>query len=68
MLSRLGLDKLKTSPAKSDVFSEGISLSLGKTKLVEFGVVKRTILKEFSIKQEVLFADFNWEKYFKLSW
>ena len=60
MLSRLGLDKLKTSPAKSDVFSEGISLSLGKTKLVEFGVVKRTILKEFSIKQEVLFADFNW--------
>lgn len=61
LLSRLGLEKLKTSPVKADIFSEGIVLSLGKTKLVEFGVVKRAILKEFSIKQEVLFADFNWQ-------
>ena len=61
ILSRLGLDKLKTTPVKTDVFSEGVVLSLGKTKLVEFGVVKRGILKEFSIKQEVLFADFNWQ-------
>ncbi|KAB1159582.1 phenylalanine--tRNA ligase subunit beta [Tenacibaculum aiptasiae] len=61
ILSRLGLDKLKTTPVKTDIFSEGIVLSLGKTKLVEFGVVKRGILKEFSIKQEVLFADFNWQ-------
>lgn len=61
LLSRLGFDNLKTSPVKSDMFSEGIILSLGKTKLVEFGVIKRSILKEFSIKQEVLFADFNWQ-------
>ncbi len=66
MLSRIGLNNLKTAPAKSDVFSEGVSLSLGKTKLVEFGVVKRAILKGFSIKQEVLFADFNWDSILKL--
>lgn len=66
LLSRLGVDKLKTTPTKSDVFSEGITLSLGKTKLVELGVVKRTILKEFSIKQEVLFADFNWQNILSL--
>ncbi|MGG6231167.1 phenylalanine--tRNA ligase subunit beta [Tenacibaculum sp. SDUM215027] len=66
LLSRLGIDKLKTTPTKSDVFSEGITLSLGKTKLVELGVVKRTILKEFSIKQEVLFADFNWQNILSL--
>ncbi len=61
LLSRLGLNKLKTTPVKSDIFSEGVSLSLGKIKLVDFGVVKRAVLKEFSIKQEVLFADFNWD-------
>ncbi|CAM1365227.1 Phenylalanine--tRNA ligase beta subunit [Tenacibaculum sediminilitoris] len=61
LLSRLGIDNLKTTPTKSDVFSEGITLSLGKTKLVELGVVKRAVLKEFSIKQEVLFADLNWQ-------
>ncbi|WP_299665503.1 phenylalanine--tRNA ligase subunit beta [uncultured Polaribacter sp.] len=66
VLSRLGIDNLKTSPTKQDVFSEGVSLSLGKMKLVEFGVVKKSLLKEFSIKQEVLFADFNWDTILKL--
>ena len=67
VLSRLGINGLKTTPTKQDVFSEGITLSLGKMKLVEFGVVKRTVLKEFGIKQEVLFADFNWDTILKLT-
>mgnify|MGYP000079562860 FL=1 len=66
LLGRLGIDKVKSSPFKLDVFSEGITLGLGKIKLVEFGVVKRTVLKEFGIKQEVLFADFNWDTILKL--
>tara|TARA_B110000967_G_scaffold84246_1_gene86811 strand:- start:3263 stop:5689 length:2427 start_codon:yes stop_codon:yes gene_type:complete len=67
VLERLGIQNLKGSPIKNDICSEGISLSLGKIKLVEFGVVKRSILKEFGIKQEVLFADFNWDNVLKLS-
>jgi phenylalanyl-tRNA synthetase beta chain len=67
VLSRLGIENLKTAPTKEDVFSEGITLSLGKIKLVDFGVVNRTILKEFGIKQEVLFADFNWANVLKVS-
>lgn len=66
ILSRLGIQNIKTSPTKNDVFSEGITLSLGKIKLVDLGVVKRSILKEFGIKQEVLFADFNWENVLKI--
>ncbi|NQY05576.1 MAG: phenylalanine--tRNA ligase subunit beta, partial [Flavobacteriaceae bacterium] len=63
LLSRLGLSegKLKSSPVKSDVFSEGLALSLGKQTLVEFGILKRSVLKSFGIDQEVLFADFNWD-------
>ena len=60
ILNRIGLSKFKTNPAKSDIFSEGVTLSLGKNKLVEFGVVKKKVLKEFGIKQEVLYADFDW--------
>jgi phenylalanyl-tRNA synthetase beta chain len=67
MLDRLGIRNLKNMPIKSDVFSEGITLSLGKIKLVDLGVVKKSILKEFGIKQEVLFADFNWQNLLKLS-
>ncbi len=60
ILARLGVSKLKSAPLKTDVLSEGMTLSLGKMKLVEFGVVKRNILKSFGISQEVIFADFNW--------
>ena len=67
ILGRLGIDALKTIPAKQDVFSEGIILSIGKMKLVEFGVLKKGLLKEFGIKQEVLFADFNWDTIFKIT-
>ena len=66
-LERIGITNIKTSPVKSDVFSEGIVLSLGKNKLVEFGVIKKKILREFGIKQEVLFADFNWETILKIT-
>jgi phenylalanyl-tRNA synthetase beta chain len=66
LLNRLGINNLKSTPTKSDVFSEGITLSLGKIKLVDLGVVKKSILKEFSIKQEVLFADFNWDNLLKI--
>ncbi|TMM31060.1 phenylalanine--tRNA ligase subunit beta [Polaribacter aestuariivivens] len=67
VLSRLGIDNLKSTPSKLDVFSEGISFGLGKMKLVEFGVVKNSLLKEFGIKQEVLFADFNWDTILKIT-
>jgi len=66
ILNRLGIQNLKTSPTKNDVFSEGVTLSLGKIKLVDLGVVKRSVLKEFGIKQEVLYADFNWENVMKV--
>lgn len=61
ILERLGIQDLKTSPVKNDVFSEGISLSAGKAKLVDLGVVKKKILKNFDIAPEVLYADFNWD-------
>jgi len=62
LLERLGINKVKYTNVKNDLFSEAIGLSLGKIKLVEFGTVKSEILNEFGIKQEVLFADFNWNK------
>jgi len=61
ILDRLGISNFKVSPFSNDVFSEGINLSLGKTQIVEFGLVKKSILKHFGISQDVLFANFNWD-------
>ena len=66
ILSRLGIQKTQNLPLTSDVFSEGIAIGLGNDFLVEYGVVKKSILKHFDIKQEVIFADFNWALILKL--
>lgn len=67
ILERLGITRFKSSPIKNDIFSEGLVLALGKTKLVEFGIVKKSILKHFGISQDVLFADFNWDNVIEMA-
>lgn len=66
VLERLGITKIQNKPAASDVFAEGIAIASGNDTLVEFGTVKKSILKHFDIKQEVLYADFNWNLVLKL--
>jgi len=60
VLSRLGIQKVVNAPLVSDVFAEGMAVNYGNETLVEFGTVKKSILKHFDIKQEVFYADFNW--------
>jgi phenylalanyl-tRNA synthetase beta chain len=66
VLDRLGITKVQNKPAASDVFAEGIAIASGNDTLVEFGTVKKSILKHFDIKQEVFYADFNWNLILKL--
>jgi phenylalanyl-tRNA synthetase beta chain len=61
LLSRLGLTELNSQPNSSDILSEGISLRIAKREIVALGVVKKSVLKEFDIKEEVLYADFDWD-------
>ncbi len=66
ILSRLGIEKIKAEPLVSDLFAEGIALVLGEETLVSFGTVRKSILKHFDIKQEVFYADFNWNMVLKI--
>lgn len=67
ILERLGLNRIKTASIQNDVFSEGISLGVGKKTLVEFGLVSKKILKHFDIAQDVLYADFNWDNVIEMA-
>ena len=61
LLTRIGLDqKVSSLPVENDVFSEGLGLAIGKETIAEFGIVKKSVLKSFDIKQEVVYADVNW--------
>ena len=66
VLSRLGFANLVHKPITSDVFSEGISLEFNNSILVEFGILKKSIANKFDIKQNVFYADYNWELVLKL--
>ncbi|WP_264564116.1 phenylalanine--tRNA ligase subunit beta [Flavobacterium sp. N3904] len=66
IISRLGISKTKSAAVNSDIFSEGIAFALGSETIVEFGLVKKSILKHFGIKQDVFYADFNWATVLKL--
>ncbi|RWX01494.1 phenylalanine--tRNA ligase subunit beta [Flavobacterium cerinum] len=66
VFSRLGVTKIQSQPVVNDVFAEGIGLSMGNEILVEFGTIKKSILKQFDIKQDVFYADFNWDAIIKL--
>jgi phenylalanyl-tRNA synthetase beta chain len=66
VLDRLGINKIQNKPVTSDVFAEGMAIVCSNDTLVEFGTVKKSILKHFDIKQEVFYADFNWNLILKL--
>ncbi|WP_400073071.1 phenylalanine--tRNA ligase subunit beta [Zobellia russellii] len=60
ILNRLGITNATPEPTSNTSLSEGLSLKVGAKELVSFGIVKKSILKKMSLKQEVLYADFNW--------
>ncbi|WP_242157479.1 phenylalanine--tRNA ligase subunit beta [Aestuariivivens sediminis] len=61
ILDRLGISSCTEVPLRNDLFGEGLSIVHKKTPLVDFGMVKKSILKAFDISQEVIYADFYWD-------
>ena len=61
ILFRLGITKIKSEEISTYGFSEGLMYKHKKNRLVCFGKVDKKIIKSFGIKQELYYADFNWD-------
>ncbi|WP_064976289.1 phenylalanine--tRNA ligase subunit beta [Alistipes provencensis] len=63
LLRRFGIDiyALKTEPLESDLFSEGLSLSLNGKDLLQIGSVAAKIRRTTDVKQEVYYLEMNFE-------
>ncbi|RKN81473.1 phenylalanine--tRNA ligase subunit beta [Ulvibacterium marinum] len=61
VLTRLKIQGLISTPSENDFISEGVSLKKQEKEVAVLGILKTSILKPFDIKQEVLYADFNWD-------
>jgi phenylalanyl-tRNA synthetase beta chain len=64
IFTRLGFnpDKIGKSYFTDDLFDEGTAYSCSQVTLVRFGWLKKKELKRFDLKQDVIYADFDWEK------
>jgi phenylalanyl-tRNA synthetase beta chain len=52
--------RYEVRPIEHELINNGLVYWVGKKKLAEFGNVKKAVLKEFDIKQEVFAGEINW--------
>ncbi|MBI4946371.1 MAG: phenylalanine--tRNA ligase subunit beta [Bacteroidetes bacterium] len=74
VLERLGIEAEQVSEMSSAILSSGLSYLTPNSSpkgeeriIVQFGFVKKSFLKKFDIRQEVFYADFNWDVVIELS-
>ncbi|MDF2435767.1 MAG: phenylalanyl-tRNA synthetase, beta subunit [Bacteroidota bacterium] len=60
IFDRLGIE-VKMNDSSSDIYSQAMSYTWNKKSIVEFGAVSKSVLKGMDIKQEVFYADINWD-------
>ena len=60
VLSRLGIKKLKSENFSGFGFAYAQRYSYKNDRIVCFGKVERSVSKSFDIKQDVFYAEFNW--------
>ena len=67
VLRRLGTDlnKVKTASIDCDLFSEAVAMTLNGSELAKLGVVSGKIMKAFDLKQEVYFAEIDFDRLVK---
>ncbi len=67
VLKRLGLKaRTKLKACTDSCFLDGISYYVKKKEVLKIGILKATLTKKFDIKQEVIYAEFNWDNILSL--
>lgn len=61
LLTRFGISQYGTSVIESSPFAFAASLNIEGRTLATFGMVEKSVLKTFDIRQEVFFADIDWD-------
>ena len=65
VLDLLGIRNYQTDDLEEGLFSYGLQYHRGPQQLVEFGRLSSRLTKGMDIRDEVFFADFNWDNVFK---
>jgi len=66
VLSRLGIKNIRVKELSNEIFSQGLLYELSDKPIVSLGKVKKAVLKIVDVKQDVYYADFNWDNVLQL--
>jgi phenylalanyl-tRNA synthetase beta chain len=61
ILAKMGVKGYQSHSLTDPVFGEGVAFARDNKTLVRLGVIHPSIQKRFDIKQQILFADFDWK-------
>jgi phenylalanyl-tRNA synthetase beta chain len=64
LLDQLNINKIGQSRIDNDLFAYGLTYMSNEKPIGEIGLVQPAILKKFGIKQEVFYADLDWDLLF----
>ncbi len=60
-LNRIGLSRYQVRESEMKGLAYGLCFAQGKNELVNFGLVDKAFCKVYDIKQDVFYAELNWE-------
>ena len=64
VLGKLSIGQVTTSAVDNDLFAYGLNYSINGKSIGNIGLVQEKILKKSGIKQEVFYADLDWDLLF----
>ncbi|MFT6746362.1 MAG: phenylalanyl-tRNA synthetase beta chain [Glaciecola sp.] len=67
LLEKVGAKGIKFKASTNPFFSDGQNVLFKKQSLVEYGKLTSAICKKFGIKQEVYYADINWNLFIEIA-
>ena len=67
LLQKVGAKGIKFKASSNPFFSEGQNVLFKKQSLVEYGKLSTSVCKKFSIKQDVYYADINWNLFIQIA-
>ena len=69
LLNRFGIDiyALQMEPLTSDLYADAIALHQGNKEVLRMGVVAPAVRKKFDIKQDVYFAEIDFDQLIKMT-
>ena len=66
LMKFMGVKDFETSPLEgSSIFAYGLRITVNKKMCLELGMIQPNLAQKFDVKQEVYFADFDWDYWVK---